>query len=161
MATKRIRTIMIYDDLLELADHLARREIRRPKQASLRRAISTAYYAVFHALAYLCADELVGWNKPWEVFTPIYRALDHSAARKLFVQDRNGETYGEDVAEIGRIFVVLQQQRYAADYDPEFSSSREKTLELVRLARQAVEAMLRLNADKQLLLAVHLIGRRR
>jgi uncharacterized protein (UPF0332 family) len=152
---------MIHDDLLELAEHLARRETRRPKQATLRRAISTAYYALFHALAYLCADQLVGWNKPWEVFTPIYRTLDHSTARRLFVQDRNGETYGEDVAEIGRSFVVLQQQRYAADYDPEFSSSREKTLELIQLARQAVEAMLSLNTEKQLLLAVHLIGRRR
>jgi uncharacterized protein (UPF0332 family) len=153
---------MIHDDLLEIADDLARREkAGRPKQASLRRAISTAYYAVFHALAYLCADRLVGWKKSWEVFTPIYRALDHSAAKKLFVQDRNGDTYGKDVAEIGRIFILLQQERNAADYDPEFTSSREKTLELIRLARQAVEATLTLNADKQLLLAVHLVRRQR
>ncbi len=29
-------------------------------RADLRRAISTAYYAAFHALAELCADEIVG-----------------------------------------------------------------------------------------------------
>lgn len=150
---------MIYDDLLELADHLARRESRRPKQISLRRATSTAYYAVFHALAYLCAKELVGWTKDWKFVTPIYRALDHSTAKKLF--DRSRETYGEDVAQIGRAFILLQQERNNADYHPEFSSTRQETLELIRLARDAVQATLALNAEKQLLLAVHLIGRQR
>ena len=38
------------EDLLEQANHLARREPKRPKQASLRRAVSTAYYALFHLL---------------------------------------------------------------------------------------------------------------
>lgn len=153
---------MIHDDLLELADHLARREAGRPKQISLRRAISTAYYAVFHALAHLCAKELVGWAKPWEAFTPIYRALDHSAAKKLFDRDRDGQIYGEDVAEIGRIFISLQQARYTADYDPEpFSPSRREALELIRLARQAVQATRTIKADKRLLLAVHLIVRQR
>jgi len=35
------------EDLLEQANHLARRERGKPKQASLRRAVSTAYYACF------------------------------------------------------------------------------------------------------------------
>jgi len=152
---------MIHDDLLDLADHLARREATRPKQTSLSRATSTAYYAVFHALAYLCANELIGWGKDWKFVTPIYRALDHSTARRVFERDRNGETYGREVAEIGRVFVLLQQARYAADYDPEFSSNREKTLEWIRLARKAVQLTLALNADTGRLLAVHLIGRQR
>jgi hypothetical protein len=40
----------LHHDLLEQAEHLARREKLRPKQASLRRAISSAYYALFHLL---------------------------------------------------------------------------------------------------------------
>jgi len=36
------------NDLLEQAKHLAIREKKRPRQASLRRAVSTAYYALFH-----------------------------------------------------------------------------------------------------------------
>ncbi len=39
-----------HDDLLEQANHLARRERGRPRQASLRRAVSSAYYALFHLL---------------------------------------------------------------------------------------------------------------
>src|SRR6185503_1425183 len=38
------------DDLRRQAYHLATREPRRPKQASLRRAVSAAYYAIFHLL---------------------------------------------------------------------------------------------------------------
>jgi hypothetical protein len=44
------------DDLLEQAYHLANREPEDPKQASLRRAVSTAYYALFHLLI----EEAVG-----------------------------------------------------------------------------------------------------
>jgi hypothetical protein len=38
------------DDLLEQAYDLANKEPINPKQASLRRAVSTAYYALFHLL---------------------------------------------------------------------------------------------------------------
>ncbi len=37
------------DDLLEQAYHLANKDAQ-PTQASLRRAVSTAYYALFHLL---------------------------------------------------------------------------------------------------------------
>jgi len=39
-------------DLPEQAYHLARREPKRPRQASLRRAVSSSYYALFHLLVY-------------------------------------------------------------------------------------------------------------
>jgi uncharacterized protein (UPF0332 family) len=38
------------DDLLADAHHLASRGGKRPNQSSLRRAVSTAYYALFHLL---------------------------------------------------------------------------------------------------------------
>ena len=38
------------DDLLEQAIDLAMKETGEPKQAGLRRAVSTAYYALFHFL---------------------------------------------------------------------------------------------------------------
>jgi hypothetical protein len=40
----------LHDDLLEQAVHLAKIDARRPKQASLRRAVSASYYALFHLL---------------------------------------------------------------------------------------------------------------
>src|SRR5258708_37751118 len=38
------------EDLLQQAYDLANKEPTNPKQASLRRAVSTAYYALFHLL---------------------------------------------------------------------------------------------------------------
>ena len=40
--------VALAEDLLEQARHLANRERRRPKQASLRRSLSTTYYSLFH-----------------------------------------------------------------------------------------------------------------
>jgi hypothetical protein len=37
----------VYKDLLEQAVRLAKLDAKRPKQANLRRAISSAYYALF------------------------------------------------------------------------------------------------------------------
>ena len=37
-------------DLLKQAERLAKLEPKRPKQASLRRSISAAYYSLFHLL---------------------------------------------------------------------------------------------------------------
>ena len=48
-------------DLLTLAVELASGSSRgRPGQVELRRAVSSVYYALFHALANSCADLLVG-----------------------------------------------------------------------------------------------------
>ncbi|MGO9228583.1 MAG: hypothetical protein ACLQKA_05140, partial [Bryobacteraceae bacterium] len=47
------------DDLLEQSRHLAQRERKRPRQASLSRAISTAYYALFHLLT---TASVSNWN---------------------------------------------------------------------------------------------------
>jgi len=153
---------VIHDDLLELADHLAHREAGRPKQVSLRRAIATAYYAIFHALAHLCADALVGWSKPWEVVAPIYRSLDHGTAKRLFERAQSRTIFGEYVAEIGDIFISLQQARHIADYDPQpLGLSRGETVELIKRARKALQLIEGVRADTRLLLAVHLVARQR
>ena len=46
--------------LLQIATDLAEINIRRPRRADLCRAVSTAYYALFHCLARTCADSLAG-----------------------------------------------------------------------------------------------------
>jgi hypothetical protein len=67
------------NDLLEQARHLANREPKRPKQASLRRAVSTAYYALFHLLGIETAKN---WKRPSERFT-VARMLDDSPMAKV------------------------------------------------------------------------------
>lgn len=67
------------NDLLEQARHLANREPKRPKQASLRRAVSTAYYAIFHLLSIETAKN---WKRPAERST-VARMLNHDAMAKV------------------------------------------------------------------------------
>ncbi len=48
------------DDLIALANRLASASPNKPRQADLRRAVSTAYYALFHAMAKNVADTMAG-----------------------------------------------------------------------------------------------------
>ena len=65
----------------------------RPRQAMLKRAISTAYYAMFHALCHSNANALIGVSPgpPYPMaWTRAYRALDHNFARERMVGHRSG-----------------------------------------------------------------------
>ena len=90
---------------LENARTLAKLDKRRPRQASLRRAVSTAYYALFQALCETCASELVGWDKPWESFTPIFRAVDHGRAAQTLL--RHHSTTAPNLQRLGFAFNEL------------------------------------------------------
>jgi hypothetical protein len=48
------------DHLPEQAKHLANREKKKPRQASLRRAVSTGYYALFHLLIH---EATLNWKR--------------------------------------------------------------------------------------------------
>jgi hypothetical protein len=150
---------MMQDDLLDIAETLAKLDPGRPRQASLRRAVSTAYYALFHALAALCADQLIGWKKPWEVFTPIYRSLDHSRAKDVF--NRWGRRQGPELDLIGQISIKIQEERHRADYHPEPFHGRAETLDLIAQARTAISRLVALPSEDKLRLATQLITRKR
>ena len=49
----------LHSDLLDQAGVLVRLEPRKPRQASLRRAVSAAYYALFHLLSEEAANMVV------------------------------------------------------------------------------------------------------
>ncbi len=69
--------------LLSLAEDLQSQDVR--SAVFRRRAVSTAYYAVFHALARLCADELIGKNgRSSRDYERVYRALDHGPLKSAF-----------------------------------------------------------------------------
>jgi hypothetical protein len=149
---------------------LATHDKGRPRPASLRRAVSTAYYAVFQALCATCADTLVGWSKPWEVFTPVFRALEHGRAAHTLLLPSLATT--SELQRFGLAFKELQEAREWADYSPEPRPSfeegkksspftREETLTLIRLAGEAIDILHRLDEDARLKLATRLVARTR
>ena len=69
-------------DLLDQAAHLAARESKRPRQASLRRAVSAAYYALFHLLIAEGAKQLSP-PKPEGLRLLTQRAYNHGDMRQV------------------------------------------------------------------------------
>lgn len=71
-----------HHDLLEQASHLAKRETKKPRQASLRRAVSAAYYALFHLLVAEGAKQLSP-KKADGLNLLVGRAFNHSDMRNV------------------------------------------------------------------------------
>ncbi|MGU3537838.1 HEPN domain-containing protein [Methylobacterium sp. A54F] len=151
----------MHQELLAIARELAGRDGGRPRKESLARAISTAYYALFHALAEFCGRELVGAWAPWPPFRLIYRSLDHAAARRVFEIARTTAGTSDDVRRLGEIFRLLQKLRHDADYDPGFRTTRRETEDLIEQAESAIQLLGRLDVSERKLLAARLIGRTR
>ena len=116
-----------HDDLLEQARHLATIDPRRPKQASLRRSVSTAYYALFHLLIH---DAVSNW-KNRQHRGALARLFDHArmkqacTERRAQLQEAIPKLAGQEkrvarcLEVVARTFVEMQQQRHTADYDGE------------------------------------------
>ena len=127
------------DDLLEQAYHLANREQGTPKEASLRRAVSTAYYALFHLLI----DEAVS---NWAIVRQrsiLARTFDHGRM-KTVCQDHVKDFYkggslasGVQLKNVAQTFDILQQSRHTADYDNSFSWHRTNAIGQIDLASAA------------------------
>lgn len=99
----------------------------QPSQAAIRRAISTAYYAAFHALAGSNAEVLAsatrgptpgGTGGPLQeaVWMRAYRGLNHGYARAQLLQHRT--LLPTDTRLFADIFCKLQDERTQADYNP-------------------------------------------
>ena len=71
-------------DLLAQAQHLAGREPRRPRQASLRRAVSTAYYALFHLLIREASQRLLRGPAMQKLVARVFTHTEMSKASRSF-----------------------------------------------------------------------------
>lgn len=123
-----------------------------PRQVDLRRAISAAYYAVFHFVLTAAADEFVGvTKKTTRRYTLVYRSIDHRALRDLCSEAKKPQLtakygkyapsngFGPNIQAFASAVLELQEKRHSADYDP---SSRVKTSD-VRLAIATARSAIR------------------
>ena len=119
-------------DLIETAKDLTRAKSGKPRQASLRRAISTIYYALFHCLARTCADMVVGGrgaNRSKFAWRQAYRALQHRTARSRCEHQQRIKNFPNDIQDFASVFVEMQDKRHRADYDPDEVSYKSEVLE--------------------------------
>ena len=128
-------------DLLATARSLAESlDRRRPRQANLRRAVSTTYYALFHCLAANCADTLVGSkgaDRSAPAWQQVYRALEHGTARNRCTQGAISK-FPVDIFEFARVFVEMQKRREHADYAHEATFFKDDVIQDIETADRVI-----------------------
>jgi len=143
---------------------LARLDPRKPKEANIRRAISTAYYGLFHHLIDEGGQLLLGTaNSDWPLAALCARAYGHGemkAACKQLVLitpidilkplwSKFGVSANTDIKFIAKEFVSLQELRHAADYDLNRYFTRLEAIDVVNRAKKAVAAWNHLKAHNR------------
>jgi len=163
----------LHHDLLDQAEHLAGKEPRKPKQASLRRAASASYYALFHLLVDEAVLGLVKGPDPDGLRNLLRRAFDHGEMRTMCAAFSGGTlpaslaaTLGgpvpADLRRVAKVFLELQQARHEADYDLSRSFTRADVQGLIAKTRDAFHGWeaVRTSEAARLYLAALLTGER-
>ena len=119
---------MISNDLLDIARRLAE---GNPTQTDLRRAVSSVYYALFHAICQSNADTLVGDDSiPHDqlAWRQTYRALEHGYARQRCFMARHNPRFTQPIQTLADYFTTVQGYRHQADYDPDTNFDLQEVL---------------------------------
>jgi len=132
----------LHYELLDQSEFLARLDPRRPKQANLRRSVSAAYYAVFHALAWEFARCFRSGVRSGAVRV-ISHGIAKNAAREIVASGTlkilpGPATCPADLVTVADDFVRLQVARNDADYSLSASFDRKAALAYSQRARRAV-----------------------
>lgn len=134
-----------------------------PRQVDLRRAISAAYYGVFHAIMAAAAAQFIGATKgSTPEYGLVYRSIGHrqlkdlcsdlkkpSLPQKLIAYVPPGG-FGSDIVSLASAVVELQEKRHTADYDPLVKIRLADAALAVRTAESALVRFTALQADSRL-----------
>ncbi len=112
-------------DLLDQAEHLATKERKKPKQASLRRSISATYYSMFHFLIDAAIKEV-----PAPTRHGLRRAFGHKGMKDLsksfaagkpdipdLLKSTKATPVHDQLRQVATAFVSRQDARHEADYN--------------------------------------------
>ena len=131
---------MTSHDLIETARGLTELSPRRPRQSNLRRALSTAYYAVFHSLAATVADTLMGRGRN-DAWHQAYRALEHGNAKRACQNTQALQEFPPEVQNFAKRFVTLQRTRHRADYALDGRYAKSGVLSEINEAELAISQL--------------------
>lgn len=134
--------LTLAESFLATAEALVPEEGNVEDQGTLRRSLSTAYYALFHSFARCFATALVGApstesNHAW---VEIYRALDHTACNDA-CKKANTIGFPDDIKNAADGFKQLQEARHRADYDPKLRLTHGEVRFYVGLAKDCIAAV--------------------
>ncbi len=139
----------LHSELLKQAYFLARKEPKKPIQASLRRSVSAAYYAVFHLLVDAATRLMLAGSVRSSLRDSLARAFSHSAMKQTAVAFA-GKSMPSRIAnamertqvqppliDFAAAFVQIQEARHDADCNRSIRFTRREALDIADLADQA------------------------
>ena len=134
----------------------------QPAPAAIRRAISTAYYAAFHALTANNAEVLI--DAPINQLTAdawirIYRGLNHNQARAQLQQNRT--LLSVDARTFADLFCELQDERHTTDYNPLATFTAETATTWLTKAETAIADFLQTSRTERAAIAILTLVRTR
>lgn len=134
-----------HDELLEHANLLSELNLPGdPKQVDVRRAVSAAYYALFHLLT---AEAAQNWKHESQR-NRFARMFDHGRMKtccsrvssRPLPSDPAEMRIAKNLKLVADLFVELQQARHTADYDNSKIWSRTQVWERIDQAQVAMDA---------------------
>lgn len=146
------------EDLLHQAKALCALDAYRPKQANLRRSVSSAYYALFHAIVTAGVDcmlparselrDLVARKFQHSVMKATAERAGQAERQKRNERKKNSQAVAEntDLLQLASVFVSLQEARHLADYAPDEVLSKLQATTHIEDAAQAMRALDRVRA---------------
>jgi uncharacterized protein (UPF0332 family) len=138
-------------DLLAQAKQLATKEPQKPKQASLRRSVSTAYYALFHLLIDAACRFLIAGRTAHRshLRNQLARAFTHGHMKGASLRYSHAQyppwlstaagAVQPELARVADAFVDLQQARHEADYDLSRAFTKTETMAIMRQVEAAFD----------------------
>ena len=151
------------DHLFEQASRLISAQAGRPRQADIRRAISAAYYAIFHATITASVDQFVGvTNRDRSRYGLVYRSVSHAWLRDLckevqkptlsnrFKPYAPSTGFGPNITTFAAAVVELQEKRHSADYDVMIRVNRSDAALVIATARAALKRFSKASRTRRL-----------
>ena len=133
----------------------------QPSQEALRRAVSTAYYAMFHALAASNADLIVGPRTPsnQSEWIATYRSLRHYRAENPL----HGwpHLFSQPIRDFALVIGSTKRRREDADYNPVANFPQNQVIIWIDRAEQAIIEFNAASPQERAMVAIATLAGRR
>ena len=142
---------MDWQNLIAISRSLA---AGQPSPEALRRAVSTAYYAMFHALATSIADCIHGPRTAANQtdWASTYRSLQHRRAANPL--NRWHHLFSQPVQDFANVIGDLKKQREEADYNPIQSFTQSQANTWIDRAEAAIIDFYQVGSQERTMVAI-------
>jgi uncharacterized protein (UPF0332 family) len=124
----------------------------QPTEADCKRAISSAYYALFYFLCEMSSKSLVGAEDTSfsRARYQVFRSLKHGLVFDRCKECKNeGMSFPKEVQEFADTFIELQEQREFADYCCDRKYSSASATDYLNQAEAAIQKLEKVDIDHQ------------